>query len=571
MPSYNWNTILPLLNLVWIFIDFESTAVRIRISKTGNDTLSCLVSDAARPCRSVTFALLATNDSRNQNETNFTFSMEDRIYYLEERVKIIQTSPDKSIILTSNHSNGTNIHCENISAGFEIGSRGPNKTRNISFVNLGFQNCGPRFAAAVIILNSVEINFMNCVFKDNKQAGINGFDSGVAIDSCLFVNNTSNAQNSSEKFQDGKTSAAGGAGFLFRNSTNLSVIIRRSNFTLNSAVTNKSKDFVAPSSNVSHFTSTGGGLLVVFLEKTDQCRVVIEDSVFSNNSATYGGGVYFANTNVASRNRYFIRNSRFLKNIAGQTGGGLIFSQWDTTSRITTIFKNCTVSENQSKRGAGMNVFLMNYDGTANDSVLLFDTVVFSNNSGDASTAIRFTTALPYGRTVDVTPEFINCTIADQNMSSFANTSPFTSQRVNMKFKGRNVFTRNNGGGAAGFQDCVINVQGELVFTNNTGSNGGAVLLESSQIILYPGSELMFLGNEARGLGGAIFVKEYTMDEFIHEKNPNCFLAYSNPHEPPSKWKVTLLVCVKYIWNNSYLYCGSRWKWSVIIAVNFPI
>ena len=25
---------------------------------------------------------------------------------------------------------------------------------------------------------------------------------------------------------------------------------------------------------------------------------------------------------------------------------------------------------------------------------------------------------------------------------------------------------------------------------------------------------------------------------------------------------------VKYIWYNSYLYCGSRWKWSVIIAVN---
>ena len=26
---------------------------------------------------------------------------------------------------------------------------------------------------------------------------------------------------------------------------------------------------------------------------------------------------------------------------------------------------------------------------------------------------------------------------------------------------------------------------------------------------------------------------------------------------------------VKKIWNNSYLYCGMRWKWSVIIAVNF--
>ena len=544
MPGYNLKAVLSLLNLVWIFVGFESTAVRIRISKiTGNDNMSCLVSNAARPCESITFALLATKDSRNRNETNFTFLIEDQVYDLEERVKINQTSPDRNIILKSNHSTGSIIHCTNISAGFEIGSRHDlaNKTRNITFVNLAFENCGPRFAAAVIIWNSDEINFMNCVFKDNKQAGINGFDSGVTIYSCLFMNNTSNRHDSSEQFQDGVTTAAGGAGFLFRTAVNLSVIIRSSNFTLNSAVTNTSTHFVAPSSNVSHFTTTGGGLLVVFLEKTDHCRVVIEDTIFLNNSATYGGGVYFANTNMASRNSYYIRNSRVLKNIAGQTGGGLIFSQWDNTSNITTVLKNCTVSENQSKRGAGMNVFLMNYDRAANDSVLRFDTVVFSNNLGNASTAIRFTTALPYGRTMDVTPEFIDCTIADHNMPSFARTSPFTSQRVNVKFTGRNVFMRNNGGGAAGFQDCVINVQGQLVFTNNTGSNGGAVLLESSQIVLYPGSELMFLGNEARGLGGAIFAKEYTMDEFIHEKNPDCFLAYSDPYEPPSKWKVRIV------------------------------
>ena len=283
MPGYNLNAVLSVLNLVWIFIGFESTAVRIGISKiTGKDNLSCLVSNAARPCGSVTFALFATEDSRNRNETNFTFSIEDQVYDLEERVKIIQTSPYKNIILNSNHSTGSIINCTNISAGFEIGSRHDltNKTRNISFVNLGFQNCGPRFAAAVIIWNSDEINFMNCVFKDNKQAGINGFDSGVAIDSCLFMNNTSNRQNSSEKFQDGITTAAGGAGFLFRKAVNLSIIIRNSNFTLNSAVTNRSTHFVAPSSNVSHFTSTGGGLLAVFLEKTNQCRVVIEDSIF---------------------------------------------------------------------------------------------------------------------------------------------------------------------------------------------------------------------------------------------------------------------------------------------------
>ena len=45
----------------------------------------------------------------------------------------------------------------------------------------------------------------------------------------------------------------------------------------------------------------------------------------------------------------------------------------------------------------------------------------------------------------------------------------------------------------------------------------------------------------------------------IWEKNP-----------PPSNlWGVWKNSNVKYIWNNSYLYCGMRWKWSVIIAVNF--
>ena len=542
MLSYNLYAVRFLLILIWIFNGYESTAVLIRVSnQTGYDNSSCLLSNAARPCKTLTFALNGVEDSPKQNETDFTFSIEDQVYFLEKRIEIIQTSPDKRIYLKSSHPTASIIHCVNISAGIEIGTRAShfNKTRNINFKNLEFENCGPHFAAVVIVWNSVNITFANCVFKHNKQAGINSFDSAVTIDSCLFLNNTNNGNNSNEQFKEGVTTAGGGAGFLFRNAVNRSVIIRSSNFTLNSAVTNNSSDFIAPSSNISHFTTGGGGLLVVFLKKTHHCQIVINDTIFSNNSATYGGGVYFANSNMAIRNSYSITNSTFSKNMAGQTGGGLIFSQWDNASSITTIFKNCTVSENQSRRGAGMNVFLMNYDETPNDSVLRFDTVVFSNNLGNASTAIRFTTALPYGRTMDVTPEFIDCTIEDHNMPRFAHTSPFTSQRVDIVFKGQNVFRRNYGGGAAGFQDCVLKVHGQLVFSNNTGSNGGAVFFRTSQIILYPGSELMFLGNKAWVMGGAIFVWEHTMNEFIHVNNPNCFLAYSDPRLPPSKWKAS--------------------------------
>ena len=67
------------------------------------------------------------------------------------------------------------------------------------------------------------------------------------------------------------------------------------------------------------------------------------------------------------------------------------------------------------------------------------------------------------------------------------------------------------------------------------------MLVLSSQIKLFPKSELIFLGNEARGLGGAICVLAPVMPELIHVNNPNCFLAYSDPERPPSKWQVCLL------------------------------
>ena len=44
----------------------------------------------------------------------------------------------------------------------------------------------------------------------------------------------------------------------------------------------------------------------------------------------------------------------------------------------------------------------------------------------------------------------------------------------------------------------------------------------------------------------------------------------------PRRWTGTAFVLgkyqisdVKYIWNNSYLNCGWRWKWRMIIAINF--
>ncbi|PFX25111.1 hypothetical protein AWC38_SpisGene10242 [Stylophora pistillata] len=504
-------------------------------------------------------------NQKNINQTNFIFSIEDHIYPLDKRIHILQISAKRSIFLQSSHANGSTISCTSASAGFDIGlpSGQVIKTRNINIAHLRFQNCGSHFAAVVLIWNSLNINFRNCTFARNKQSGINAFDSEVTVNGCLFLNNTSNRNSSSEVFKKGYTTLGGGAGFLFQASVSLSVVIKNSNFTLNSAVKIGSSAFVAPVSPI--FSELGGGILVMFSGKTNHCSVEIQNTDFYNNSATFGGGCYLSTDSTTFNNSFFVSKSSFVGNRAMQAGGGLKFSHWHNSSRITSILKNCTVTENQARRGAGMEVHLKNFDEKPRNSVLRLVSVVFKNNQGNFSSALNLQTKLPHSKKINLIPEFINCTFEDHHITFFSGSNTFTSQRVDVRFKGKNIFRHNLGGSASNFQDCVVHIEGQLVFAYNVGVNGGALFMMSSQIILYPGSELMFLKNGATTLGGAICVFGALMNNIITSHNPDCFMTYSESHLPASQWKTN----VSFIENFSFykgaaIYISSlqRCQWS---------
>ena len=352
-----------------------SDGLMVRVSENGADDISCRESNATFPCRSLGFALEALKDSSNRNETKFTFLVDaGNVYSLNESVKINQTSTSVIVYLksSSNSTGGRSIiRCADAKAGIGIGSNTSN-TRNINFVDLEFQNCSFRSVAAVVLIwNSRDINFTNCVFRNNTKAGINAFDSSVAIERCHFLNNTSNGYNSGEPYIEGVTSAGGGAGFLYQKAWNLSLIVKDSIFEFNSAVTNDTTEFVAPTYHVSqNIILGGGGFLVVFRKNAQFCRAWIENTRFANNSATIGGGLYVEQSELAMGNHFIMVSSNLSGNTAGQAAGGLSLSQWNNASSFTTVFKNCIVSENEAQRGAGMNVFFMNSDATYNDSVL---------------------------------------------------------------------------------------------------------------------------------------------------------------------------------------------------------
>ena len=514
------------------------TGITIWVSqKNGRDDPSCLMPNATRHCQTLQYALGAVSNLTS-NDTNLRLEILENFYIMKHEVAIVpgivESRKNTSITITSQRSK-TTITCAdggilNISAA-----------HNVLFSDLIFEECGPTLAAVVLVRNSRNITFHRCTFQNNLQAGINAFDSSVTVEECTFRNNTSNAWNISydARFVPGAVSAGGGAAFVFRgHADNLSVVIVRSEFSDNKAVFINSEYFIDPSFNVSHFTTGGGGVLVVFSGSAKNCEVAIDNARFYNNSASYGGGIYVAADNVSKNNRFLLTNSELRWNRGGQAGGALGTTQWDNVTDTSVNIRNCTIEDNWSRRGGGMNVYFYNHVETAGNSELKFENVNFQRNWGNSSAALRFASSLPHGSPIPATAHIINCTFRGHVTQNMSYTAPLTSQKVSIVFKGRNLFEENVGVGAAEFENTILHVHGTLRFVNNTGNQGGALFLRSSQMKLYPDSEVYFADNHAKTMGGALSVSIHMMYEVLKMYNPDCFLVYSVANIPPSQWKV---------------------------------
>lgn len=537
------SSVCVLLAASWIS---HALSLHVTISQSfGANNISCYTSNGTFPCRSLNYALEILNDASFSDETMFIFVIQDRIHDLRNQIQISQPRKERQVLVTALVSRSV-IRCGDETleiCGFIFGSQtgGTFFTYNIHVSNIEFQHFSANAAAVVAIWNSVDVSFTNCAFIQNKRAGVNAFDSGVTVEGCLFLNNTSNVQHT-RLSRELSISVGGGAGFVFLMSSNFTVIVRDTNFTGNSAATNNSENFIPPfssSSVIPKLNFLGGGLLVAFLKKANSNRAFVENNVFFNNSATFGGGLFHFSAQGSGGNLLEVQRTHFKHNRASQGGGALSISKLDSSS-CNIFVKGCIISENWSRRGGGLNIYLMRmqYVFPITKSFMQFANVTLDGNSGRAGAAVRLDTSPPVGYPISVIPEFIDCTIQNHEATYLSYTAPFASQRIHVKFSGTNVFTMNQGAGAIEFQEGVIHLNGTLELSKNTGSYGGAVLFRSSQLILYPGSELNFVQNAASGIGGAIMVQTRAMYEYIHQYNPDCFVKYSEVDTPPSEWKV---------------------------------
>ena len=534
------------LDVLWISCD----ALEIRVSQNeGLNDGSCLNHGSKSQCRTLQFALRGLDKSHLRNDTELKILMMDNLYLMDQRITIVQPRGNIRVSIEGKCKSCRimSFQCVHPVAGITVGDQFAQRmAQNIEFINVEFRDCGPVLASAVIIWNSLNISFFDCSFVNNIQAAINAMDSSVTIKRCTFTNNTCNRNvlnetSGSPPFVPGLVSQAAGTGFHFSNSTNLVVVINDSYFYNNSAVVHNDTYYVSPASNVSNFGEGGGAISIVFFKTTKNCRAILNNLTLSGNSATYGGGIYLVESGQSNGNALLITQSVIRGNIAGQAGGGICTSQWDESRKSSILIENCTIEENIALRGGGLNAFFMDIQGLL-DSKLKLKQVIVRRNSAQSAPAFRFTSSLPYGDVPGSVIEMKDCVISEHTISSHnihSYLAPVTVQRLKICVLGVNEIKHNHGAGGMVVEHGILNVQGILNFTGNTGSSGGGLRLWSSQIKLYPNSELIFADNHVSSNGGAMSVQLFPIYEIIHMYNTDCFLTYSESLTPPSKWKVS--------------------------------
>ena len=325
------------------------------------------------------------------------------------------------------------------------------------------------------------------------------------IHNCIFIGNAANASqrllsNVSYSWYDmDLIGRGGGAGIsVGLRAANISITFYDSIFRDNYAV------------------AYGGGLNVLLFDSVHDNQVSLIRTNFSNNRVPnhkMGGGMqvlfsYFTHglksPNDIANNTISLTSCAFTNNSAGSGGGVLIFSG-DIPLRddLSTIsFTNCSWSDNKALHGAAVHIM---------------PGVWASQNQGRHPLVL-----------------FTNCNISSNKAMSKLTShglvqtqangaGAFFSIQLTVRFCGDITFGHNNGtalylsGSVAAF-----NASSQVMFTNNNGTNGGAVsLLGRSFLFLDGSSNFSFVNNRAKHLGGGIYFQ--STDNSIHQP---CFIYH---------------------------------------------
>ncbi|CAB3994560.1 Hypothetical predicted protein [Paramuricea clavata] len=538
-------------------IKFTRSHLAIPIAQTsGNDTKCLKNQHRITPCRTLKYALQYTLAS-NETSVNIIFVEDYRfsriqplqIHTNENQTLIFSKLPDYVPPLTD-----INLNCSRDAHGiFDV--YGPNLI--LEFHNIIFANCGQGnedVMPVILAKYTKKVSFYSCIFRDNVCGAFFAINTDIHIEYSRFQNNSFHSSERLYKKSNDVSAFSGGVGILFQyERRNMSVNVFYTIFIDNRVHVDDSKYYVARKPE--NAVENGGAMHVTFINKsTFWTTINITSCYFESNKATFGGALLIELFGTTLYNKIFISSTHFIRNYGSQAGGAFLLSLWGFSAKTELTMVDSVFFENWSKSGGAIYVILQsNYSlPHENKEILLFKRLNVSRNAGPAASSVKIVSHLFGPRSVDQVPIFENCSFMNNTngvLNGYAQLASFIMDRVNIEFHGTNTFSGNTVFGAVYFSNSYIHVYGKLHFLGNVGLQGGAISMQNSQIVVHPGSELLFQDNYATFGGGAIDVVTNGVYHVGVINNQFCFLVYSEHDKIPNEWKVT----IKFINNSAAL------------------
>ncbi len=485
--------------LLIVYISF-SCPLSLQVNeKQGKDSSTCLQQNGP-PCQSLEYI----GDNIQDTTTILTITIINRKLKLKKPVLFSNFRK-----LTLKGRSYTEIICpfeSNYMRSFDGAGMQIMNSSYLTLVNVSIKDCGTaindsfqNISCALLVQSCTNINLTNVVISNPYGYGMLLLNSSGSIvsDNCTFDNSRDSNSN---------TRMGGVAIMVEVDEKRTEYKFMNSNFFGNTVAASKHRYDKLGSSN-------GGGIALYLLAGSANNIINITQCIFKGNTATYGGGLYIL-CESCNNNTVSISESRFISNTATEGGGMYVAISGSHPHHNNITFIENKIESNNGLYGGGaaLSTAYLNYLNHSNN--VWYRSCKFLSNHGSISAAVDINRNVRQDGSYyfGVKVNFENCKFSNNVVNKDGNIYQDTKSetgivfafQVFLYFHELNVF-ENNQGTALYMSDADVKVSdARMVFTNNTGDTGGAILLLGDSFIVSDGGNYFVFQNNAASYGGAI-------------------------------------------------------------------
>ena len=434
-----------------------------------------------------------------------------------------------NITIRGQGSQYTHISCHHMNAGLVF-----NESSNIELCDFTIDSCGMQINHEELTdvtgnasKSIVFMNTTNVVLQGLVVANSNGY--GLMISDCfgsVLLNNMTFENNKVIESELKYTHGGGGLVIVFipyQKQQKTQYTISNCTFENNSANIRK----------IHWVNERGGGMSLIFLHYSQDIYIKLDDCYFKNNTGSHGGGLYSWYSDNSTNCHLAVYYTKFHGNHATRlspsdgeekTGGGVQIGYsinplqkplHEIPTNNSMLFDSVNFTANIAYNGGGASLFISSISTTQLHQInnITFRDCAFVNNSGNGGSALEITPSYTEQRRSQFIGQvmLIDCVFTDNAPST---SKPFNEREqeatlltswIPVNFIGAEKFC-NNGASAiyASMALLIFQENTRVEFSNNVGSEGGAIFLAGeSRMLVYDNTAFQFTNNTA-SYGGAI-------------------------------------------------------------------